>query len=264
MQTITKQCPRCQQEMFVDSHEDLTWPATPENYEARVNAMLALVHCDECVAALDHERTTGAAHRKARAAKAMSYDSGWLLRDTEHHTFKHSNYKFENRTADIETAFEWGKTWTPKIPKNCAYVQGTKGAGKSYFCHCVLNSALSHGLTAREVQAKEIQDHAMDFEKRRAAAIALGHIKRVGCLLIEEVGIVNWTEYGLTELRNVIDYRYRNHLPTLMTSNFSAEDQRLQWNARCNNKSIVGPMIDRMQYFVRFKFEAESLRKFAV
>jgi len=256
----SKNCPRCGK-VFDVPVLDLHWePGREHDYPSRLEKLFVYVHCDECVAELDGDLRKGEAYRKQRAAREHSYAHGWILPDADFHTFAKSVREFEQRTSDIENAFEWGKNWTPKQQKNSAFIEGTKGAGKSYFCHCVLNAAMSFGLTGREITAMTIQDFAMDFEKRRAAQWNLGQIKRVGCLLMEEMGLVAWTEHGVLALREIIDYRYRNHMPTLITSNLSKDEQWMAWGRKCSNQSIVGPMVDRMQNFVGLKFEAQSLR----
>lgn len=260
LQCRSKNCPRCGKAFDVPV-VGMEWePGREDEYAPRLDKLFAYVHCDECVAELDGDLRKGEEYRKQRAAREHSYAQGWILADTEGHTFAASVREYEQRTSDIENAFEWGKNWTPRQQKNSAFIEGTKGAGKSYFCHCVLNAAMGFGLTAREVTAVTIQDLAMDFEKRRAAQFNLGKIKRVGCLLIEEMGLVVWTEHAVLALREIIDYRYRNHMPTLITSNLSKREQRDSWARKCSNMSIVEPMVDRMQNFVGLKFEAQSLR----
>lgn len=260
MQCRSKNCPRCGKPFNVPV-ADLQWAESRESeYAHRLDKLFEYVHCDDCVAELDGDLKKGESYRRQRAAREHSLMQGWILADIEAHTFAASVRDYEQRTSDIENAFEWGKNWTPRQQKNSAFIEGTKGAGKSYFCHCVLNAAMALGLTAREVTAMTIQDHAMDFEKRRAAQFHLGKIKHVGCLLIEEMGLVSWTEHGVIALREIIDYRYRSHMPTLITSNLSKEEQWIAWERKCANKSIVAPMVDRMQNFIGLKFEAQSLR----
>lgn len=260
-QCRSKNCPRCGKAFDVPL-ADLEWePGREGEYTPRLEKLFTYLHCDACVLELDTDLRKGEQYRKQRAAKEHSYQQGWILADTESHTFTKSVREFEQRTSDIENAFEWGKHWTPKQQKNSAFIEGTKGAGKSYFCHCVLNAAMGFGLTAREVTAMTIQDLAMDFEKRRTAQWQLGQVKRVGCLLIEEMGLVSWTELGVIALREIIDYRYRNHMPTLITSNLSKQEQRDAWDRKCNNKSIVPAMVDRMTNFVGLVFEGDSLRR---
>lgn len=257
----SKNCPRCQKQIDVPI-ADLHWLSeqVENDYTSRLEKLFEIVTCDECVAELDADRKKGDVYRRQRAARAESYANNWLQADIEHHTFAASRRDYEQRSSDIENAFEWGKNWTPRAEKNSAFIEGTKGAGKSYFCHCVLNTALTLGLTAREINAITIQDLAMDFEKRRTAQWQLGQVKRVGCLLIEEMGLVSWTELGVIALREIIDYRYRHHMPTLITSNLSKQEQRDAWDRKCNNKSIVPAMVDRMTNFIGLVFEGDSLR----
>lgn len=258
MATISrsKTCPRCGNEFAVEYARPET-----ESIASMLDSLFALVHCDPCADALDADLRLSERYARQTAARDESITSGWILHDILAHTFDASKRDFEARTTFIEDAFEWGRHWTPKQQKNSAFIQGTKGAGKSYFAHCILNAAIGYGLTVREVTALTVQDFAMDFEKRRAAQWNLGKIKRVGCLLIEEAGIVSWTEHGVLALREIIDFRYRSHMPTLITSNLSKHDQRDAWDRRLTNKSIVPAMMDRMQYFMGLLFEGDSLRR---
>lgn len=256
---LLKNCPRCQAQMIVDSYTGLTWKEGREvAYERGMGQFLNMVVCDTCCAMLDAQNRRDNQKQRARSARDTSINYGWIQLDTLKNRFEKSRRDTENETKDIAKAFEWGREWRPMQPKNSAFIEGTQGAGKTYFAHCVLNRALKYGRTVREISALEIQDLAMDFEHKAAARKQLNLVKRVGCLLIEELGLVNWTEYGVIELRDIIDHRFRNHLPILITSNLSIRELRTQvWEApdsKIKNKSIVGPMLDRMQNFVGLKF----------
>lgn len=221
-----------------------------------MDTLFNAVVCDECCAKLDGNRK----QNRSTQAITESLAHRWIAEDVPHHTLVKSNREYENSTAEISRAFEWAREWVPRQQKNSAFLEGSKGAGKSYFAHCLLNVAMDHGMTVREVQAGEIQEMATTWDRKAMTRKMLNELKYVGCLLIEEIGLVPWNDYGTIALREIIDYRYRVHAPVIITSNLSIRELRDEVWSMLKNKSIVPPMLDRMQNFVGFRFIRDSLR----
>jgi hypothetical protein len=107
----SKNCPRCQKQIDVPI-ADLHWLSeqVENDYTSRLEKLFEIVTCDECVAELDADRKKGDVYRRQRAARAESYANNWLQADIEHHTFAASRRDYEQRSSDIENAFEWGRT----------------------------------------------------------------------------------------------------------------------------------------------------------
>lgn len=245
--------------------EGYEWPERTAPYWWKMlRKIFHWIPCDDCVAMLDKQFEPAKQKRRTASAKAQSLQSEWILPDVIAHRFDKSDRKHEEATNQICTAFEWGRDWMPKQPKNSAFIEGTKGAGKSYFAHCILNAAMDQGMAVREIQALHIQELATDWDNKRAARKTMTELKHIGCLLIEELGLVSWNDYGAIALREIIDYRTRMHMPILITSNLSIRELRYVWDGNeitkgcLKNGSIAGPMLDRMQNFVGFQFKRDS------
>ena len=56
-------------------------------------------------------------------------------------------------------------------------------------------------------------------------------MKTVSCLILDDLGKEKTTQAGLDYLFQIVDYRYRNNLQTIITTNaFTIEDLKNQWN----------------------------------
>ena len=99
---------------------------------------------------------------------------------------------------------------------------GGVGTGKSYLAGCIANALME----------KEIPVHMTNFALSsttlppalRTATSTFPAFAAIRCLSIDDFGMERGTEYGLEQVFNVIDSRYRSGKPLIVTTNLTLDD----------------------------------------
>ena len=85
---------------------------------------------------------------------------------------------------------------------------GKVGTGKSYFAGCIANALMEQEIPVRMTNfALILNDLAASFEGRNEY---IDRLCRYPLLIIDDFGMERGTEYGLEQVYNVIDSRYRS------------------------------------------------------
>lgn len=107
------------------------------------------------------------------------------------------------------------------------FIHGPTGSGKSYLLGCVANYlcgnlSVKYLVYADFLDALRATYNSRDTEYSEQQMI--DQVKNVGLLLLDDLGVEKPTEFSLKNLAQIIDYRYRNCLPLVVTSNFTLEE----------------------------------------
>ncbi len=99
---------------------------------------------------------------------------------------------------------------------------GSVGTGKSYFAGCIANALMEQEITVRMTNfALILNDLTASFEGRNDY---IAQLCRAMLLIIDDFGMERGTEYGLEQVYNVIDSRYRSRKPLIVTTNIPLHD----------------------------------------
>ena len=100
-------------------------------------------------------------------------------------------------------------------------LHGGVGTGKSFMAAAIANRVIDHGFTALQTDIGSIAT-AMEssFEKRKAT---LNRILGYDLLVIDDIGAQRSTEYMMQHVYSVIDGRYRQGRPMVITTNLDFE-----------------------------------------
>ena len=106
------------------------------------------------------------------------------------------------------------------LSENIGYLLwGSVGTGKSFFAACIANSLMEKEIPVRMTNfAAVLNDLSGSFEGRNQYIARLCHYP---LLILDDFGMERGTEYGLEQVYNVIDSRYRSGKPLIVTTNLS-------------------------------------------
>lgn len=135
------------------------------------------------------------------------------------------NFTFElddGRNPKVSNACErYADTFNKTEPYGLL-LWGDVGTGKSFLSSCIANRVMEHGFSAFQTDIGYIvKTMESSFEKRRQN---LERILSYDLLLIEDLGVQRSTEYVMEHVYDVIDGRYMNGKPMVITTNFSLSE----------------------------------------
>lgn len=115
-----------------------------------------------------------------------------------------------------------GEDWEIMREENIGYLLwGKVGTGKSYFAGCIANALMEQEVAVRMTNFSAIlNDLTASFEGRNEY---IERLCRFPLLIIDDFGMERGTEYGLEQVYNVIDSRYRSRKPLIVTTNLTLD-----------------------------------------
>ena len=113
--------------------------------------------------------------------------------------------------------------WDTMQEENIGYLLwGGVGTGKSYFAGCIANALMEQEVAVRMTNfALILNDLTASFEGRNDY---IARLCRAPLLILDDFGMERGTEYGLEQVYNVIDSRFRSRRPLIVTTNLSLQD----------------------------------------
>ena len=134
-------------------------------------------------------------------------------------TFANDNGK----CPQMKHAHFYVQNWDTMQTENIGYLLwGGVGTGKSYFAGCIANALMEREITVRMTNfALILNDLTASFEGRNDYIVRLC---RASLLILDDFGMERGTDYGLEQVYNVIDSRYRSKKPLIVTTNIPLQD----------------------------------------
>ncbi len=134
-------------------------------------------------------------------------------------TFANDNGKCQQ----MKHAHFYVEHWDTMRAENIGYLLwGGVGTGKSYFAGCIANALMEQEITVRMTNfAAVLNDLTVRTDGRNEY---IARLCRAMLLIIDDFGMERGTEYGLEQVYNVIDSRYRSRRPLIVTTNIPLHD----------------------------------------
>ena len=130
------------------------------------------------------------------------------------HRFDTFKVTDDNREAKVAAAdFLAGKIQPPLL-----LLAGPPGTGKTHLAFAVAWEQAENWVKVVYYQAEELLDELRNFTEGNYER-QVNRVKRAEALIIDDLGAQSDTAYGMAKLDMIIDYRYRECLPTLLTAN---------------------------------------------
>ena len=136
------------------------------------------------------------------------------------------DWTFENdngRSPQMHHAHHYVEQWQTMRSENLGLLLwGGVGTGKSYLAGCIANALMEKEIPVHMTNfALILNDLAASFENRNEY---ISRLCRYPLLILDDFGMERGTEYGLEQVFNVIDSRYRSGKPLIVTTNLTLDD----------------------------------------
>ncbi len=149
-------------------------------------------------------------------------------------TFDSLDYSNLDKVLGLKEAINYfKKTPLSKLQKG-VYLQGEVGRGKTLIACAIFNNYLGQGTLKFVVVDDLIRKIKEAFNKDTEFNIEI--YMKADLLILDDLGAERTTEFVEGEIYNIINYRYNNKLPTIITSNINWND--LESNYPMNGKRI--------------------------
>lgn len=122
----------------------------------------------------------------------------------------------------IEKAHFYVEHWETMKSENIGYLLwGNVGTGKSYCAGCIANTLMEQEIPVRMTNFAMILNDLFNGAEGRNDYIS--KLCAYPLLILDDFGMERGTEYGLEQVYNVVDSRYRSKKPLIVTTNLTLE-----------------------------------------
>jgi len=99
---------------------------------------------------------------------------------------------------------------------------GNVGTGKTFFAACIANYLIEHGVPVLMTNFIRLTNALTGFDEDKNAYIrSLNNYK---LLIIDDLGAERQSDYMLEQVYNIVDSRYKNKQPLIITTNLSLSE----------------------------------------
>ena len=98
---------------------------------------------------------------------------------------------------------------------------GGVGTGKSFLAGCIANALMEQEVPARMTNFARILNGSLSGRND-----VVDKLCRYPLLIIDDFGMERGTEYALEQIYNIVDSRYRNRKPLIVTTNLTLDEIR--------------------------------------
>lgn len=136
------------------------------------------------------------------------------------------------------------------------FIYGRPGNGKTYLTSCIANELIEK----KQIRIKYCSINfvlnqiksSYDYKTPEEVKV-IGKFKDTKLLILDDLGTEQTTDWSISKIYEIIDYRYRNKLSTIVTTNLTVDEIKKKYTQR---------LADRMfEMCTELKFTSESIRK---
>jgi DNA replication protein DnaC len=140
----------------------------------------------------------------------------------------------------LEQAFNLCRTYARDLD-GWLLLQGGFGSGKTHLAASIANEAASLGIPTLFLTVPDLLDSLrasfdsddVSFEDR------FDQIRRAALLVLDDFGTQSATEWAREKLFQILNYRYINRLPTVLTTNLALDELDGRIRSRLNDSALV-------------------------
>ena len=151
-------------------------------------------------------------------------------------TFETFNIETEMQKNAYNKAFEYANNIDKYIKNgtNIIFIgKGSVGTGKTHLACAIANHVLERGIPVKVINIVSLVDELKEF-----TPAVKKELKTVKVLLIDDLGKENGTVWLCSEIYGIINARYENELPTIITTEGSLSDLENNYKVEINDKIV--------------------------
>lgn len=169
--------------------------------------------------------------------------SGLILDDLKKNFSTYQCGDNSNLRVALREAFMASKTG------ECLIIGGKRGTGKTHLAIAIANEAMKAGKTAKVRLVSALLDELREAVLKNDNYFqVIGDFKGVDCLVLDDLGKEKSTEAAAAYLHQIMDYRYRHCLQTIITTNAISSEELCTWSGVDFVAPIVSRMLERGQW----------------
>lgn len=199
-------------------------------FPTRCDCAAAQVYWQQEDARLEKEKADEAEQKRAAAVQEkidrLLGQSG-IKKRFQQRTFEHFRADTDGRKKAYNAAKEYADRFDEYRSRGEGlYFEGTNGTGKTHLVAAISLQLIQQGTP---VICKTASDILADIKKAFSAPDALAHevlgiYKTVDLLVVDDLGKELCTDWSISTLYTIINDRYEDMRPTIITTNYNADD----------------------------------------
>lgn len=171
------------------------------------------------------------------------------LEHLAHLTFENFDVRGNPRAAKIMTPQDFQSLQIAKEaaeafarqPQGWLLLEGSYGCGKTHLAAAIANYAVNHGIPTLFITVPDLldtlrfayNDPETTFERR------FEEVRNAALLVLDDFGTQNATPWAQEKLFQILNYRYINKLPTVITTNLMLDEIESRIRSRLQDEAFV-------------------------
>ncbi|HEX5808017.1 MAG TPA: ATP-binding protein, partial [Anaerolineales bacterium] len=146
----------------------------------------------------------------------------------------------EKQANSLEMAFNQANHYARKLT-GWLLLQGPYGCGKTHLAAAIANYAVEMGVPTLFLTVPDLLDmlrFSFDSEDTTFEG-RFNEIRNASLLVLDDFGTQNATGWAQEKLFQIINYRYINKLPMVITTNLSLDDIEARFRSRLSDRELV-------------------------
>lgn len=187
--------------------------------------------------------------RKTARIEKLLGKSG-IMKRFQQRTFEN----FIQDTPERKYCYKVAKAYADRFPYHAAkgeglYIEGTNGTGKTHLAAAIALQLINEGLPVIcKTSSDMLADIKRGFDSGEVTEYeVLKAYKEVDLLIIDDLGKEQCTEWSISTLYSILNFRYEDMRPTIVTTNYNTDGLLKALTPKGADNSTIKAIISRLR-----------------